>query len=289
MQRIYCDKTDFSDIDKNDPYITIYGDSSNNTVKQSLIQGLRMNLNDIKQIVMEGITKIENRAFSNLNMVKFEIILPETLTNIGDYAFMNSGAMNTIVVPSSVTNLGVGVFYSCGSIEYIFFREGISINTIPIQFCYSSSVKCVGIIHDDDTTTSKTMVTLPDSVTSIGESAFDKCANLGTSITFSDNVVHIGDYAFADTGIKNVTLGAGLATGSSTSQEQYQDANYTTERTITVPYTLYLTSKRQFRYKHFTIDSSHEAGFLYRLNDDDFKYSRTVYYYHQLTIIYILL
>jgi|GEM_PF-6648980 len=272
MQRIYCDKTDFSDIDKNDPYITIYGDSSNNTVKQSLIQGLRMNLNDIKQIVMEGITKIENRAFSNLNMVKFEIILPETLTNIGDYAFMNSGAMNTIVVPSSVTNLGVGVFYSCGSIEYIFFREGISINTIPIQFCYSSSVKCVGIIHDDDTTTSKTMVTLPDSVTSIGESAFDKCANLGTSITFSDNVVHIGDYAFADTGIKNVTLGAGLATGSSTSQEQYQDANYTTERTITVPYTLYLTSKRQFRYKHFTIDSNHEAGFLYRLNDDDFKY-----------------
>ena len=48
MQRIYCDKTDFSDIDKNDPYITIYGNSSNSTVKQSLIKNLRMNLNDIK-------------------------------------------------------------------------------------------------------------------------------------------------------------------------------------------------------------------------------------------------
>ena len=272
MQRLYCGMTDFSVIDRHDPYITIYGDTNNSTIKQSLIENIRLNLDDLKQVVIDNITKIENRAFANLGVSQFELILPDTLTYIGDYAFMNCGAMNTIIIPSSVTYLGVGTFHGCASLDYIYFREGITITEIPTQLCYGGALKCIGTIDADGNTSGTDTIVFPDSITSIADHAFEWCSSLGHSIIISDNVTHIGDYAFYGTSINNITLGTGLATGSSSSKDNYQDANYTTERTITVPYTLYLTSKRQFRYKHFTIDSNHEAGFLYRLNDDDFKY-----------------
>lgn len=271
MQRLYCGMTDFSIIDRHDAYITIYGDSSNSTVNQTLIENIRMNLDDLKQIILDNIKKIENRAFANLSVSQFELILPDTLEYIGDYAFMNCGAMNTIIVPSSVTHLGVGVFYGCASLDYIYFREGITITEIPTQLCYGGALKCIGTIDADGNTSGTNTIVFPDTITTIAERAFENCSSLGHSIIISDNVTSIGDYAFYGTSINNITLGTGLATGSSSSQDNYQDANYTTERTVTVPYKLYLSSKRQFRYRHFTIDSNHEAGFLYRLNGD-FKY-----------------
>ena len=272
MQRLYCGMTDFSVIDKHDPCITIYGDSNNSTVNQNLITNIILNINDLKQVVIDNITKIENRAFANLGVSQFELILPDTLTYIGDYAFMNCGVMNTIIIPSSVTYLGVGAFYGCASLDYIYFREGITITEIPTQLCYGGVLKCIGTIDANGNTSGTDTIIFPDSITSIADYAFEWCSSLGHSIIISDNVTHIGDYAFYGTSIDNITLGTGLATGNSSSKDNYQDANYTTERTITVPYTLYLTSKRQFRYKHFTIDSNHGAGFLYKLNDDDFKY-----------------
>ena len=57
-----------------------------------------------------------------------------------------------------------------------------------------------------------TSITIPSSVTSIGNSAFDGCSNL-TSITIPDNVTSIGNYAFSDCrGLVNVTIGKGVTT-----------------------------------------------------------------------------
>ena len=54
---------------------------------------------------------------------------------------------------------------------------------------------------------SSSVVVIPDSVTSIGGSAFSYCKGL-TSVTIPDSVTSIGDFAFSDcTGLTSVTIG----------------------------------------------------------------------------------
>lgn len=54
-------------------------------------------------------------------------------------------------------------------------------------------------------------VVIPSGVTEIGDDAFCGCANL-VSVTLPDTLVSIGEYAFDDTGIKSITLPEGLKT-----------------------------------------------------------------------------
>ncbi len=50
-----------------------------------------------------------------------------------------------------------------------------------------------------------TSVTLPDGVTSVGDSVFKGCIRL-TNITLPDGMVSIGDRAFQDSGLTSITL-----------------------------------------------------------------------------------
>lgn len=56
-----------------------------------------------------------------------------------------------------------------------------------------------------------------------------------------------------------------------TSDPKFVDYGYSTERTISTPYILYLSSKRQFRYQHIDIVEYYEASSIINLNSD-FKY-----------------
>ncbi|MDR0448037.1 MAG: leucine-rich repeat domain-containing protein, partial [Treponema sp.] len=52
-------------------------------------------------------------------------------------------------------------------------------------------------------------VTIPNTVTSIGEGAFVNCSNL-ESIAIPDSVTTIGNYAFQQSGLKSITIGSGI-------------------------------------------------------------------------------
>ena len=84
------------------------------------------------------------------------ITIPNSVTDIGNYAFSSCAGLTSITIPDSVTSIGNGAF----------------------QYC-----------------TSLTSMTIPDSVTSIGKYAFKKCTSL-TSMTIGNSVTSIGDYAF---------------------------------------------------------------------------------------------
>ena len=64
------------------------------------------------------VTSIGNNAFSGCVMVT-EITIPETVTSIGEYAFQNLSLITKVVVPDSVMSIGVGAFKGCNSIEEI--------------------------------------------------------------------------------------------------------------------------------------------------------------------------
>ena len=84
------------------------------------------------------------------------VVIPDSVTSIGDGAFSGCSSLASVVIPDSVTSIGVYAFLDCSSLE---------------------------------------SVVIPDSVTSIGSSAFQNCSSL-ESVTFATpNDWYAGDTA----------------------------------------------------------------------------------------------
>ena len=62
-------------------------------------------------------TQIDDNAFADIPMIK-EVLLPNTLTYIGNNAFKSSG-ITSITIPSSVTRVGSSLFSGCASLKTI--------------------------------------------------------------------------------------------------------------------------------------------------------------------------
>lgn len=271
MQSLYCGMTDFSVVDRYDTEITIYGDSSNSTITQSFIQKLATYPASISLIQLKDITVVEDYALSNLQVSRFTLILPDTLTYIGKFAFQNCTAMNDIVIPSSVTYIGEGAFYGCSSLDHIYFKEDIQIDYIPERFCYGGALRSVGIEYNNGTRTNADTTEFPKSITKINNNAFYDCMSMGHNLIIGDNITSIGDYAFYETVFSNIEIGSGINSGDNEESEDYEDGDYTTDREITIPYTLYLSSKRQFRYKYFVAEEDLPAGYIYIMNKKEYE------------------
>ena len=114
-----------------------------------------------------------------------------TVTKIG-YNFFQAGGnylssssiannLKSVVIPDTVTEIGDNAFYYC---------EGLTSITIP------DSVKTIGN-HAFGNCQSLTSITIPDSVTIIGNGAFTSCTSL-TNITISNNITSIMGYTFGN-------------------------------------------------------------------------------------------
>ncbi len=115
------------------------------------------------------------------NELVTDLVIPEGITSIGNYAFAWCSSLESITIPNSVTSIGDSAFYYCSSLESVTISKGVtSIEKAAFYNC--SSLKSV---------------TIPDSVTSIESSAFDGCSSL-ISVIIPDSVTSIGNYAFSD-------------------------------------------------------------------------------------------
>jgi hypothetical protein len=155
--------------------------------------------------------------------------IPDSVTSIGDSAFMSCTGLTSVTIPSSVTSIGSGPLFSgCSSLTNITVadgntafasHDGILYNkakTIIIQmpggktgsFTIPDSVTSIGSMAFGHCT-GLTSVTIPASVTSIGQQAFAVCSSL-TSITIPSSVT-IDMYAFNFcTSLTSVTIGSGV-------------------------------------------------------------------------------
>ena len=152
-----------------------------------------------KVVIVDGVTSIGNYAFYACDGLT-SVTIPNSVTSIGNEAFRGCGGLTSITIPNSVTSIGNEAFRGCNGLTSIIVEGG---NTY-----YDSRDNCNAMIE----TKSNTLIVgckntiIPNSVTSIGNSAFMYCDGL-TDITIPNSVTSIGNTAFYScSGLTSVTI-----------------------------------------------------------------------------------
>ena len=214
-------------------------------------------MSKLQNVSFDGVSEIEGRAFEYATGIS-TFDLPDTLKSIGTNAFAHTSIKN-IVIPSSVQSIDEGVFAGCKALAeikipfvgqnaeatqynavlgWLFGQSNYDGMVAVSQGSWTSYISAVlrmveitnaSTVSDYAFANIKTLtnVTLANSVTTIGNSAFSGCIGLtsinlecvvsfgnsafyGTSslteVDFSDNLTTIGSSAFYGSRISKIEL-----------------------------------------------------------------------------------
>ena len=145
------------------------------------------------------VTMIDDYAFNYCRGLTGTLVIPNTIEEIGDDAFSHCGFTGVVTIPASVEWIGYTPFYDCNGIE------GFVVD--PNNEDYDSRDNCNAIIqkYGNQLIMGCKNSTIPSTVTSIAEDAFNHCTDL-TSITIPSSVTFIGGYSFWFTGLTSITI-----------------------------------------------------------------------------------
>ena len=137
-----------------------------------------------------------NGVLRGYNGSAIDIVIPDTVTSIADYAFYGRNDIISVTIPTGVTSIGSSAFYGCSNLKSVTFAEGSQLTSIGYYAFYNCS--------------SLTSIDIPAGVTSIGSYAFYGCISL-TSIDIPAGVTSIGSYAFSGcSSLTSIEIPAGV-------------------------------------------------------------------------------
>ena len=154
-----------------------------NVSETASFKGVAMKVTEVMPYTFYGNDHIKEVSVSHLG-------------NIGNYAFCDCDAIETVTLGDSIGFLGDKAFYQCSSLQEI---------AIP------DSVKSVGSYCFSGCSAMKSAV-VGDGLTNIKEYTFENCTSLA-DVTMGDGVTTISNYAFTGcSALTNVKLGCSVAT-----------------------------------------------------------------------------
>ena len=191
--------------------------------------------------IPNSVTSIGSYAFAHCDGLK-QITLPDKLASIEEYTFYNCDLLAEITIPNSVESIGNWAFHSCYNLTKITIGNGVTSiresvfddtdlynnaanwtnNVLYIDNCLIAAKTELSGNYEIAAGTrviagsafngcdALTQITIPNSVTSIGNMAFYYCSAL-TQVNIPDGVESIGYYTFYQcSALAQVTIGKGV-------------------------------------------------------------------------------
>jgi len=151
--------------------------------------------------IPNSVTSIGSSAFSGCTGLT-SITIPNSVTSIGSGAFLGCTGLTSVTIPNSVTSIGGGAFSGCtGLIQIIVDSNNSKYTSLDGVLFNENRTSLIAYPNEKST-----QYTIPNSVTSIGSSAFSGCTGL-TSVTIPNSVTSIGQNAFSGcTGLTSITI-----------------------------------------------------------------------------------
>ena len=198
-----CGKNVTYSFDSKTGTLTIFGTGDMYDYDNDKNRSIFYHDNQIKTVVVKnGVTSISNAAFYYCTSLA-SVTIPDSVTDIGHYVFRGCVSLKSIgVSKENQRYISVdGVLFNKNKSWLITYpaEKSDSEYAIPnsvTSICDSAFYGCKSL----------TSITIPNSVTSIGDGAFGRCRSL-TSVTIPDSVISIGNYAFSYcTSLTSITI-----------------------------------------------------------------------------------
>ena len=140
--------------------------------------------------IPDTVTAIGDEAFLN-NKTMIHVLIPDSVTSIGESAFEGCTSLLSVSIPDSVEFIGNSAFKDCTSLGYAYLPNNVKYTVIGYRvFCYCENLKEIEI---------------PEYVTRIESESFYDCVEL-QEIKFNPYVTVIGDSAFYNCNIEELSL-----------------------------------------------------------------------------------
>lgn len=187
--------------------------------------GVKADFESIESLCKISFANEDSNPLSNSNLyvngieVK-DVVVPNTISSIGDYTFCNATNIESVSIQSSVTDIASSAFEGCSKLATVSIDSPVLVektyssssdNNLPYLF---GSQVTKFIIGDTPTKigdytfyqrTGITEVKFGKNIKSIGQRAFYGCTGV-TFVVLPEGLTSVGTYAFYGSGMKSLSL-----------------------------------------------------------------------------------